>query len=174
MNKKILVIVICALFLTVVLYYIYIGGKNNNANNQNNGNGNNNGGEPELDVDLLVYADKKVYNSSEEGNIILTVSNHMNVSFPFGDYKFVLYYVNKSEFESGDEFTTTSISPDLPDLIDLIKVSANQTKTYYIPFNTTGIHSGSYYIRFVVSKVIPDEPYYYATKDSALFEIAII
>ena len=172
MDKKILVIVICVLFFVVILGYGFLSDNNNDddVDDQDNGNGdNNNGGEPEFDVDILASSDKEEYTSGEIVNITLKVSNHMNVSFPFGSYGFGLNYVNKIDYDFGDEYTPVEISKAL---LTSIIVQANETYSYFIPFNTTGVDSGEYYVRFEIYKFISYDSY--EIDASSVFDIVII
>ena len=166
-----LIIGVCALFFIVILN---CGCLEDTADNQNNGDENNqNDEEVGYDAYISLSTNKKEYTSGEEVNIAVLIKNKMNRSFPFGDYRFGLKYVNKSEYDSA-KISGHSYSPkDIPwDLIDSITVAAGETYIDYISWNTTDIDSGDYYIQFEIQKVNPDSSY--SIEDNVMVEITIL
>ena len=52
------------------------------------------------DVELNISTDKTTYNFQENANVTVTTDNKMNRDFPYGDYKFDFFIVEKEEYDS--------------------------------------------------------------------------
>lgn len=163
MKGKLFSILFTILLLTLVFSGCVDDKKEDNENNQTNG-------ETEYNGDISVFTYKTEYISGELVNITTIFENKMDVSFPFGDYSFELNFINKSEYYSGDGYT----KKDIPwNMVDTITVSAGETYTGDILWDTTDIEPGNYLIEFGVWEV--DSVHFWSQGiDTVMTEIKII
>lgn len=170
MKKSIIAVVIVvaiAVLLITIVFTRCFEEKKDSENNQNTDE------ETEYDAYISLSTNKKEYTSGEEVNIAVLIKNKMDRSFPFGDYRFGLKYVNKSEYDLAKSSGHSYSPKDIPwDLIDSITVAAGETYIDYISWNTTDIDSGEYYIQFEIQKVNPDSSY--SIEDNVMVEITIL
>jgi len=177
MKKSIISVVIViaiAILLITIVFTRCFEEKKDSENNQNTDDSENNQNDEETEYDAYISlsTNKKEYNSGEEVNIFVLIKNKMDRSFPFGDYRFGLKYVNKSEYDL-TKISGNLYSPkDIPwDLINSITVAAGETYMYNVSWDTTDIDSGDYYIQFEIQKVNPDSSY--IIEDKVMAEITI-
>lgn len=91
-NIKIMAVIIMAILaiatigLTLLLY--------GNEDEKNEGDN------ERPNVEISISTDKTTYNIQENANVTITVDNKMNRDFPYGEYGFDIFIVEKSEYES--------------------------------------------------------------------------
>jgi len=163
MRGKILVAcIVVLLFALVFCGCLENDKKENTGNNQNNG-------ETVYNGDVSVSTDKTTYISGELVNITVTFENKMDRSFPFGNYSFELNFINKSEYYSGKVYSKNEIPWNI---VDSITVSAGETYTGNISWNTAGIEKGNYLIEFGAWET-DMEHFWSMGVDTVMAEIAI-
>lgn len=157
MNKKMsIIIILCIVFVGVVIDSALFLYKNKKSNDQDTGNSNNNNNnnsivEPKYDVNISISSDKTEYTSGEIITLKLTITNNMSISFPYENYSFGIWYVNKSEYDTAST-VYPNFMPLAQSVIDLLTVKPGEKYTSNIFYNSTSIPSGEYYIQFFVQK----------------------
>ena len=144
---------ICALFLITVLYFGILNESKEDDTKNDQNNGENNSTEPEYDVDIFISADKTNYTSSETIKFTLTVVSNMNISFPYENHSFTMWYVNKSDYDGSGGFSPVDM-PEVQSAIDLIRVEPGEKSTSYVDYNLTDVDSGEYYFQFLVQVLV--------------------
>ncbi len=149
-NKKIVAIIIVAVIAiaTIGLILLLVGDEDE-KDEENNGRPN---------VEISISTDKTTYNLQENANVTITVDNKMNRDFPYGDYGFEIFIVDKEEYDSMSySFIIDSENYEARQTVETLTVPGGEIESITVTWvlDTENYQGpGQYYIFFEVQKDI--------------------
>jgi hypothetical protein len=166
-NKKIVAIIIVAVIaIATIGLILLLTGDEDEKDEENNGRPN---------VELSISTDKTTYNFQENAIVSLTVDNKMNRDFPYGDYGFDIFIVNKEEYDSMSySYILDSENYEARQTIETLTVSGGDLESVTITWvlDTDNYQGpGQYYFVFKIEKDIGDNRSIVIEREEALITI---
>jgi hypothetical protein len=166
-NKKIVAIIIVAVIaIGTIGLILLLTGDEDEKDEENNGRPN---------VEISISTDKTTYNLQENANVTITVDNKMNRDFPYDDYGFDIFIVDKEEYDSMSySYILDSENYEARQTIETLTVSGGDLESVTITWvlDTDNYQGpGQYYFVFKIEKDIGDNRSIVIERDEALITI---
>jgi hypothetical protein len=166
-KKKIAaVIIVVVIVIATIGLILLLTGDEDEKGEENNGS---------PDVEISISTDKKTYNLQENANVTVTVDNKMNRDFPYGDYGFDFFIVDKKEYDSMSySYILDSENYGARQTIETLTVSGGDFESVTISWVLdTDNYQGpdQYYFVFKIEKDIGDNQSIVIESEEALISI---